>query len=60
MKYSSGASVNACCMVFTLGKKHSDPSNPKTFFGYYKGWFQKEKEFERVEQINNKTVKVCG
>ncbi len=53
-----GASVNACCMVFTSGKKHSDPSNPKTFFGYYKeDGFRKKKNLGRVEQINNETGK---
>lgn len=51
-----GASASACCMVFTLGKKHSDKSNPKTYFGYYKeDGFRKKKNLGRVEQINNKT-----
>ena len=33
-----GASVSACCMVFTLGESHvkSDGKARETFFGYYK------------------------
>lgn len=44
------ASVNVCCMVFILGKKHSDPSNPETFFGYFKDdGFRKKKNLGRIE-----------
>ena len=51
-----GASVSSCCMVFTLGKKHSDTSNPKTYFGYYKeDGFKKKKNLGRVEQVNIQT-----
>ena len=51
-----GASASACCMVFTLGKKHNDESNPETYFGYCKeDGFRKKKNLGRVEQINNKT-----
>ena len=51
-----GASASACCMVFTLGKKHNDTSNPKTFFGYYKeDGFRKKKNLGRVEQLNPQT-----
>lgn len=45
-----GASASACCMVFTLGKKHGDT---KTFFGYYKDdGFKKKKNLGRVEQVD--------
>lgn len=48
-----GASASACCMVFKVGKKHSDVSNPDTFFGYYKDdGFKKKKNLGRVEQID--------
>ena len=51
-----GASASVCCMVFTLGKKHDDKSNPKTFFGYYKDdGFRKKKNLGRVEQVNSQT-----
>lgn len=51
-----GASASACCMVFTLGKKHNDASNPKTFFGYFKeDGFRKRKNLGRVEQLNPQT-----
>lgn len=51
-----GASASTCCMVFTLGKKHTDKSNPKTYFGYYKeDGFRKKKNLGRVEQVNNET-----
>ena len=48
-----GASASACCMVFKIGKKHSDISNPETFFGYYKDdGFKKKKNLGRVEQMD--------
>ncbi len=48
-----GASASACCMVFKVGKKHSDITNPNTFFGYYKDdGFKKKKNLGRVEQVN--------
>lgn len=51
-----GASASACCMIFKIGKKHSDISNPDTFFGYYKeDGFRKKKNLGRVEQINQQT-----
>ena len=53
-----GASASACCMVFKIGKKHNDVSNPDTFFGYYKDdGFRKKKNLGRVEQIDNATGK---
>lgn len=53
-----GASASACCMVFKIGKKHSDISNPDTFFGYYKDdGFRKKKNLGRVEQIDAATGK---
>ena len=53
-----GASASACCMVFKIGKKHSDVSNPDTFFGYFKDdGFRKKKNIGRVEQINPVTGK---
>ena len=51
-----GASVQACCMLFTLNKPHFDSNGiPKkqTFFGYYKeDGFKKKKNLGRVEQFN--------
>ena len=50
-----GASASACCMVFKLGIKHNDSSNPDTFFGYYKeDGFKKKKNLGRVEQVDEK------
>ncbi len=51
-----GASASACCMVFKIGTKHSDVSNPDTYFGYYKeDGFKKKKNLGRVEQIDSNT-----
>lgn len=50
-----GASVSACCMLFTLGKPHvnSDGTINETFFGYYKeDGFKKKKNLGRVEQFD--------
>nr|WP_072536921.1 N-6 DNA methylase [Anaerococcus mediterraneensis] len=50
-----GASVSACCMVFTLGRPHisADGSIRETFFGYYKDdGFIKRKNLGRVEQFS--------
>lgn len=50
-----GASVNACCMLFTLGKPHknSDGTTNKTFFGYYKeDGHKKKKNLGRIEQFD--------
>ncbi|MEB2803556.1 N-6 DNA methylase [Campylobacter upsaliensis] len=47
-----GASVSACCMIFTLGKPHinSDGTTNETFFGYFKeNGFKKKKNLGRVE-----------
>ena len=53
-----GASTSACCMVFKVGKKHSDISNPDTFFGYYKDdGFRKRKNLGRIEQVDVNTGK---
>lgn len=53
-----GASASACCMVFKIGTKHNDVSNPDTFFGYYKDdGFKKKKNLGRVEQIDTVTRK---
>lgn len=47
-----GASVNSCCMLFTLGKPHS--KEQKTFFGYYKeDGFKKKKNLGRIEQFDS-------
>lgn len=44
-----GASAVACCMVFDLGKPHSD-SERDTFFGYFKDdGFEKRKGVGRVD-----------
>ena len=50
-----GASVSACCMVFTLGKPHKNPDGTvnETFFGYYKeDGFKKKKAIGRIEQFD--------
>lgn len=53
-----GASASACCMVFKIGTKHNDVSNPDTFFGYYKDdGFRKKKNLGRVEQLDSETGK---
>lgn len=53
-----GASASACCMVFNIGTKHSNISNPDTFFGYCKeDGFKKKKNLGRVEQIDSVTGK---
>lgn len=47
--FHPGASVNVCCMVFILGKRH-DSKRP-TFFGYYReDGFIKRKNLGRVER----------
>ena len=52
-----GASVQACCMLFTLNKPHFDVAgvpNKQTFFGYYKeDGFKKKKNLGRVEQFDS-------
>ena len=51
--FHPGATVQACCMVFKIGKKHSDVSTPNTFFGYYKDdGFKKKKNIGRIEQMD--------
>lgn len=56
--FHPGASASACCMVFKIGIKHSDISNPDTFFGYCRDdGFKKKKNLGRVEQIDPITVK---
>jgi len=50
-----GASVFACCMVFTFGLPHTRPDGTvnKTFFGYYKeDGFRKKKNLGRIEQFD--------
>lgn len=50
-----GASVSACCMVFTLGRPHVAPDGTikETFFGYYKeDGHTKRKNLGRVEQFD--------
>ncbi len=50
-----GASVSACCMLFTLGKPHvnADGTVNESFFGYYKeDGFKKKKNIGRVEQFD--------
>lgn len=52
--FHPGATVQACCMVFKIGKKHSDISAPDTFFGYYKDdGFKKKKNLGRLEQMDS-------
>lgn len=51
--FHPGATVQSCCMVFKIGKKHSDISTPNTFFGYYKDdGFKKKKNIGRIEQMD--------
>lgn len=53
-----GAIASACCMVFKIGIKHTDISNPNTFFGYCKDdGFKKKKNLGRVEQVDSTTGK---
>ena len=53
-----GATVQVCCMVFKIGKKHSDLATPDTFFGYYKDdGFKKKKNIGRIEQNDPLTQK---
>ncbi len=56
--FHPGASASACCMVFKIGTRHSDVSNPDTFFGYCRDdGFKKKKNLGRVEQIDPVTGK---
>ena len=51
-----GAAVSACCMLFTLGKPHTNADGiaNKTFFGYYKNdEFMKKKNLGRIEQFDS-------
>lgn len=51
-----GASVNACCMLFTLGQPHvnADGTTNETFFGFYReDGFKKKKYLGRVEQFDS-------
>lgn len=53
-----GASASACCMIFKIGTKHNDVSNPNTFFGYCKDdGFKKKKNLGRVEQVDTDSGK---
>ena len=54
--FHPGASVNACVMLFELGKPH-DPEK-ETFFGYFKNdGFIKKKNKGRVEKENWNSIK---
>lgn len=54
--FHPGASVNACIMLFELGKPHD--SSKETFFGFYKDdGFIKRKNKGRVEKITWSTTK---
>ena len=56
--FHPGANASACCMVFKIGIKHDDISNPDTFFGYCRDdGFKKKKNLGRVEQIDPQTGK---
>lgn len=51
-----GASANACCMIFTLGRPHMNPDGTtnRTFFGYFKeDGHKKKKNLGRVEQFDS-------
>lgn len=50
-----GAAVSACCMIFTLGKPHTNPDGTtnQTFFGYYReDGHKKKKNLGRIEQFD--------
>jgi type I restriction-modification system DNA methylase subunit len=50
-----GASVNACCMLFTLGQPHTnaDGDSHSTFFGYCReDGFVKKKNLGRIERFD--------
>lgn len=48
--FHPGATASACCMVFTLGQRHSK-SPQESFFGYFKDdGFVKRKNLGRVER----------
>lgn len=54
--FHPGATVCACCMVFTLGQPHVKPDGTvrSTFFGYCKDdGFIKKKNLGRVEQFDD-------
>ena len=54
-----GASVSACCMLFTLGKPHkkADGTVNETFFGYCKDdGFKKKKNLGRIEQFDENNI----
>lgn len=54
--FHPGASADACCMIFTLGKSHrnTDGTLNETFFGYYKeDGFKKKKGLGRIEQFDS-------
>lgn len=56
--FHPGATVQSCCMVFKIGRKHSDIATPNTFFGYYKDdGFKKKKNIGRIEQVDSVTKK---
>ena len=53
--FHPGATVNACCMLFTLGQPHvrADGTARSTFFGYCRDdGFVKRKNLGRVEQFH--------
>lgn len=53
--FHPGASANACCMIFDLGKRHATVEEG-TFFGYYKDdGFRKKKNLGRVEKTDPET-----
>lgn len=51
-----GASANACCMIFTLGRPHMNPDGTtnRTFFGYFKEDGHKKRRTSAV--LNNLTA----
>ena len=45
--------MQSCCMVFKIGRKHSDIATPNTFFGYYKDdGFKKKKNIAGINGVN--------
>jgi len=56
--FHPGANANACCMVFTLGTRHTNAPT-STFFGYFRDdGFVKRKNLGRIEKVDDKGLGV--
>lgn len=46
------AGVNTCCMIFDVGRPHSDVRNVDTFFGYFtEDGFERRRNLGRVDKV---------